>query len=114
MKMNLFRKGTSFYCVTAPKWPLCSIVFPSCVRQLNKFELAKEKIYIHLIAIRSNNDVILGLSYKKGKMEIANGNYLRVHLQLGEPKSGFAIPDHMDSSPPKNNKYEKGLIAVTK
>ena len=33
---------------------------------------------------------------------------------LEESKNGFVIADHVDSSPPKNDKSEKGLTAVTK
>ena len=32
---------------------------------------------------------------------------------LGESKNGFVIPGHMDSSPPKNKRSEKGLFTKT-
>ena len=32
---------------------------------------------------------------------------------LGESKNGFVIADHMDSSPPKNKRSEKGLFTKT-
>jgi len=35
-------------------------------------------------------------------------------VSLGESENGFVIPDHMDSSTPKNAKSEKGLFCHDK